>query len=259
MTLMKDKAVCLEVRGNGIAVVYLNRANTLNALDTELLIQLKTTLVEVEENNDIQAVILTGKGKGFCSGANLSGDLLAGGEEQITTWINDYANAVIRYIRSMSTVVIAAVNGAAAGAGISLAFGCDMVISSTKARYYLSFANVGMAMDMGASWLLTHKIGAMKTAELAMTGDSFNAETAHQWGLSNKTVEHEQLLSESVAFAEQIVKCPSKTLAMLKSQITLAQSADLSTVLEYEAKVQGILANTNETQSLIKQFAQGKR
>ena len=248
--------VRLERQQDGVAVLMMIKDKTFNALDEQLLVELLEKLKEADADDDILVVILTGIGRGFCSGVDLSGGLLQENADTLSDWIREFGNPVVECIQSMSKVVIAAVNGVAAGAGVSLALACDIVLSAESARYFLSFAKVGMAMDMGASWILSRKIGSMRTAALTMSAECIDAERALQWGLSYEVVDDAELMLRTCEFASRIASRPLFTLGALKSQINYANTATLSEALDYEAQMQGMLMRTAQTQQLIKEFSE---
>jgi 2-(1,2-epoxy-1,2-dihydrophenyl)acetyl-CoA isomerase len=248
--------VHLERYSDGVATLTMMKEKTLNALDETLLVELLEKFKEADADDDIKVVILTGSGRGFCSGVDLTGGLLQENADKLDEWIRQFANPVVEYIRSMSTVVIAAVNGVAVGAGVSLALACDIVISAASARYFFSFAKVGVAMDMGASWVLNRRIGPMRTAALTMSADFLDAEKAQAWGLTYEVVDDAELMSRTCEFASRIACRPLLTLGALKSQINYANTATLSETLDYEAQMQGMLMRTVQTQQLIKEFSE---
>lgn len=248
--------VHLERYSDGVATLSMMKEKTLNALDETLLVELLEKLKEADADDDIKVVILTGSGRGFCSGVDLTGGILQENADKLDDWIRQFANPVVECIRSMSTVVIAAVNGVAVGAGVSLALACDIVMSAASARYFLSFAKVGMAMDMGISWILTRRIGPMRTAALTMSAEFLDAEEALQWGLCYEVVDDVELLSRSCEFASRIASQSAPALRALKSQINFADAATLSESLGYEAEVQGMLVQTDQAQQLIKEFSE---
>ncbi|WOH38180.1 enoyl-CoA hydratase-related protein [Thalassotalea fonticola] len=246
--------VRLERQQDGVAVLTMIKEKTLNALDEPFLVELLEKLKEAEADDNIRVVILTGIGRGFCSGVDLTGGLLQDNAEKLDDWIKQFGNPVVAYIRTMTTVVIAAVNGVAVGAGVSLALACDIVISATSARYFLSFAKIGMAMDMGISWILTRRIGPMRTAALTMSAGFLDAEAALQCGLCYEVVDDAELMSQSCKFASRIASQSAPALQALKSQINFADTATLAEVLGHEAKIQGRLVQTEQAQQLIKEF-----
>jgi 2-(1,2-epoxy-1,2-dihydrophenyl)acetyl-CoA isomerase len=248
--------VHLERYSDGVATLSMMKEKTLNALDETLLVELLEKLKEADADDDIKVVILTGSGRGFCSGVDLTGGILQENADKLDDWIRQFANPVVECIRSMSTVVIAAVNGVAVGAGVSLALACDIVMSAASARYFLSFAKVGMAMDMGISWILTRRIGPMRTAALTMSAEFLDAEAALQWGLCYEVVDDVELLSRSCEFASRIASQSAPALRALKSQINFADAATLSESLDYEAEIQGMLVQTDQAQQLIKEFSE---
>ena len=239
-----------------VATLTLNRPETLNALTENMLIDLLDKLRIVESDAGVGAVIITGSGKGFCSGADLTSGLLTENAGDLEGWMKQYANPVIAYMRSMSKPVIAAVNGVAAGAGVSLALASDIIISGEAARYILSFAKVGMAMDMGASWFLSQRIGPMRTAAWTMSTMPLDAQSALQWGLTYEVVPDNELMLRAGEFARKIAEMPEGALAALKAQINYAATASLSDALDYEAQIQGELVVLDQTQLLIKAFSE---
>lgn len=248
--------VVLERHPDGVAILSMIKEETLNALDESLLLELLAALKEAEADDDIRVVIFTGVGRGFCSGVDLTGGLLQEQVDSMDAWIRQFGNPVVEYIRSMSKVVVAAVNGAAAGAGVSLVLACDVVISAESARYFTSFAKIGLAMDMGMSWMLSRRIGAMRTAALTMTAGALDAQAAQQLGLSYEVVADTELMSRTHEFASQIASHSAPALKALKSQINFAATATLSEVLDYEAQMQGVLIQTEQAQQLVKEFMQ---
>ncbi|PAJ73571.1 hypothetical protein CJF42_15000 [Pseudoalteromonas sp. NBT06-2] len=251
-----NKVIGFERHPNGVAVLSMLKNKTLNALDVNLMVALLAKLKEVESDDDVHVVILTGVGRGFCSGADLTGGLLQENADKLEDWIRQYANPIVTFIQSMSKMVIAAVNGVAAGAGVSLALACDIIFSAESARYFLSFAKIGMAMDMGASWMLNRRIGSMRTAALTMSADFLNAEKSQQWGLTYEVVIDDNLMTRTLEFAGQIACQSIPALKALKAQIKFADTATLSESLEYEAQIQGALVQTDQAQQLIKKFSE---
>lgn len=252
-----ESLVQLDNQGNHVATLTLNRPKMLNALTQDMLVELLDKLRAAEANSDIRAVIITGAGSGFCSGVDLTSGLLQGQAGELEEWIKQYPNPVIAMICSMTKPVIAAVNGVAAGAGVSLALACDVVISAVAARYILSFVNVGLAMDMGASWFLNQRIGTMRTAAWTMSGRSLDAQSALQWGLIYEVVPDNELMVRSNEFAGEVAGMPVQALAALKSQINYtATGASLSDVLNSEARIQGELVVSDEAQQRIKAFSE---
>ncbi len=250
-----NSVVRLERQQDGVAVLTMIKEKTLNALDEQLLVELLEKLNEAEADDNIRVVILTGIGRGFCSGVDLIGGLLQENSNTLADWIRQFGNPVVERIRSMSKVVIAAVNGFAVGAGVSLALACDIVISAGSTRYFLSFAKVGVAMDMGASWVLNRRIGSMRTAALTMSAGFLDAEKAQQWGLTYKVVPDVDLMAQTLEFASRVASQSAPALKALKSQINFADKATLSEALDYEAQIQGELVRTEQAQQLIKEFS----
>ncbi|MFT6365289.1 MAG: 2-(1,2-epoxy-1,2-dihydrophenyl)acetyl-CoA isomerase [Candidatus Azotimanducaceae bacterium] len=250
-----ESSVHLSREAAQVATLTLNRPESLNALTEDMLVLLLDKLRAVEADAEVRAVIITGAGSGFCSGVDLTGGLLQEKAEELEGWIKQYPNPVVAYIRSMSKPVIAAVNGVAAGAGVSLALACDVVLCAQTTRFILSFAKVGLAMDMGASWFLNQRIGPMRAAAWSMSAKSLDAASALHWGLSYEVVPDNELMLRSLEFATEVAGMPEQALAALKSQIKYADTASLSEALDYEARIQGELVVTAETQKRVRAFS----
>jgi len=175
-------SMVLSERRGSIAILTLNNPERYNALGGSLLDDLNAALDEVLCEPRARAVVLTGAGKGFCSGAQFGGDTFGAGEG-IAERMRGSINPVIEKIRNLPIPVVVAMNGAAAGAGVGIALAGDIVIAARSARFILSFVRLGAALDGGTSLFLQRSIGAARARALALLGEPLAAETAAQWGL----------------------------------------------------------------------------
>jgi 2-(1,2-epoxy-1,2-dihydrophenyl)acetyl-CoA isomerase len=225
--------VVSERRGS-IAILTLNNPERYNALGGSLLNDLNGALDEVLAEPRARAVVLTGAGKGFCSGAQFGGDTFGAGEG-IAERMRGSINPVIEKIRNLPIAVVVAVNGAAAGAGVGIALAGDIVIAARSARFILSFVRLGAALDGGTSLFLQRSIGVARARALALLGEPLAAETAAQWGLIWKAVDDADLLDEAMAVAQRLADGPPVSLGLIKGQIEAAWNSSLASTLDDEA------------------------
>lgn len=243
---------------DGVATITLNDPQTLNALNPAMMTAFLDTLTECERSADVSAVVLTGAGRGFCSGANLTSEIVDMRDGAFETWIKDHLNPLAQRITSSPLPVIAAVKGPAAGAGCSLALACDLIVAAPSARFILSFGKIGVGMDLGASWTLMRSIGLHRARRMALTGAALDAETAKDWGLAMEVVPDDALLDGARTIASQMVtNSTAPALAAMKRQFDFAATATLDEALRNEARVQAELVLTEESRKLIDSF--GKR
>jgi enoyl-CoA hydratase/carnithine racemase len=235
-----ENPLILEKHEDGVATLTLNRPDKLNALNTDLAVALNETLGRIGTDKNIHAVVLTGAGRAFCAGGDLA-EIWNGRQE------NDIANlepllragmqAVLK-IRTMRQPVIAAVNEAAAGAGMNIALAADMRFASEAAVFGQNFAKVGLFPDYGGTFFLPQLIGPAKAAEMFYTGDMIDAKTALQMGLVNRLVPADQLETEAKGFARNIAHGPRTASRALKQVLFGNQRAELTKALEYEVEEQ---------------------
>lgn len=230
---------------NGVAVLTLNDPASYNAMGGRLLAELGDALDAAGADDQVRAVLLTGAGRGFCSGANLKTGTFSAGEgigEEMRVGINP----IIEKMRTLAKPVVVAVNGAAAGAGVGLALAGDIVIAARSARFILSFARLGAALDGGTSLFVQAAIGAARARALALLGEPLDAETAERWGLIWKAVDDGELMDEARAIAMRLAAGPPIALALIKGQVESAPGAAVGDILEAEARAQARAFGTQD-------------
>ncbi|WDL95567.1 enoyl-CoA hydratase-related protein [Alicyclobacillus sp. ALC3] len=229
--------VTYEVR-EGVALITLNRPQVANAINTSLGQELYSAMKRVENEPGTRAVVLTGAGRAFCAGQDLSEqDAIADGAH-LANAVRERYNLLIAKMQALPVPIIAAVNGAAAGAGFGLALACDLRFAATNAKFTMAFSRIGLAPDSGTSYFLPRLIGVGKALEWAWTADVISAESAHAAGVVNRLFEPEALLEETLRFAAQLAAGPTKALALTKETIYQNFSASLPEALEREAVCQ---------------------
>jgi 2-(1,2-epoxy-1,2-dihydrophenyl)acetyl-CoA isomerase len=237
----------------GVATITLNRPAVLNAISQQMIEELQAALDTVKDEASVRSVVLTGAGRGFCSGADLKGrqrvkpsdaatDIGTAGAERLRRTLNP----LILAIRTIEKPFIAAVNGVAAGAGCNLALACDIVLASEEARFGNVFARIGLIPDCGGHFFLPRLVGFHKAAELMFTGDIIAAHEAERVGLINRIVPHAELIKQARELAERLARGPTRAIGLCKRTMNIGITADLATVLEAEAEGQALARQTED-------------
>lgn len=232
----------------GVLRLTLNRPSRLNALDDELLSALGVALEVAREDDAVRCVLLTGAGRGFCAGADLGqGALIA--EDRVALIRRHLATLyapIILGIRELEKPVVAAVNGVAAGAGMSLALACDLRVCGESASFLQAFVRIGLVPDAGSTFFLPRLVGVARAAELCMLGDQVSAADALRIGLVNRVVPDASLGDEAGALAERLAQGP-RSLGLIKRALNLALASDLRTQLAHEEDLQGLALTTSDS------------
>lgn len=220
----------------GAARLTLNRPDRLNSFNTAMHGEIAAALDMVERDQSIRTLFITGAGRGFCAGQDLSDRAVAadGAAPDLGLSVEKRYNPLIRRLTSLPMPVVCAVNGVAAGAGASLAFACDIVIAAKSAKFIMSFANIGLVPDSGSSWALPRLAGQARALGLAMTGEPLPAETAAAWGLIWKCVEDDKLAEETNALVAKFAAAPTRGLAETKKLMRTAFTRTLDDQLDLE-------------------------
>ncbi len=220
----------------GYRVITLNRPERLNALTVEMADALMAALDEAQGDPECRALLLTGAGRGFCAGQDLSAivDLPAAGIGDLL----DHYNPVIGKLRALPLPVVCAVNGVAAGAGANLALACDIVLAAKSASFVQAFARIGLVPDCGGTWFLPRLVGMARARALAMLAEPLPAETAAAWGLIWQAVDDEQLMDAAHGLAARLAAGPSAALALTKQAFEASMANDLDSQLDIERDLQ---------------------
>jgi len=240
-TLIVDKS-------DGVATVTLNRPERLNALSAELMVELGEALAEIETDSAIRCLLLTGAGRGFCSGADLaSGDLTTGGGmPDLGKALHTNYHPVIRKLAAYRMPVVCAINGAAAGAGMSLALTGDVVIAAKSASFLQAFANIGLVPDAGSTYFLPRLAGTARALGLTMLGEPLPAETAAEWGLVWKCVDDAALMDEARKVAKKFASGPTVGLTQIRKLVRQSWGNSLDAQLEAEREAQVTAGRTRD-------------
>jgi len=249
---MQEKTVLVEQR-SGYSVITLNRPQRLNAFSQTMQGELKRAIEAVEGDDECRALLLTGAGRAFCAGQDLSERLAADGEPMVLgDALEAFYNPFIRKLRALPFPVIAAVNGVAAGAGANVALACDIVIAARSASFVQAFVRIGLVPDCGGTWVLPRLIGPARARALALTGEALPAEKAEAWGLIWKTVDDDALIEEAHTICRQFAAAPAVALALIKRALDESWDNDLDAQLDLERE-------TQREASLSADYAEGVR
>jgi len=224
----------------GVLTIELHRPERLNALTSQVVDDLLAALDDARRPG-IRAVVLTGAGRAFSSGADLRsmGAPGADGRLDLERSLREHFNLPVRALRDLPKPVVAAVNGPAVGVAVSYALACDHVLAARSAYVLLSFVNVGLVPDGGASALIPARVGAARFAELALLGERLQAEQALAWGLVDRTCEDDELAGEAAALARRLAAGATGAQAAIKRMVNAGPLAGLDAALAFEAELQG--------------------
>jgi enoyl-CoA hydratase/carnithine racemase len=238
-----------EIRPDGVAVLTLDRQDSLNSLTFAIYAQLERFFLELQHEDRVRAIVLTGAGKGFCSGGNVNdiiGALLAA-DVATTLKFTRMTGAVVRNMLRLDKPIVAAVNGTAAGAGTVLALAADLRLLADHASFAFLFTRVGLTgADMGAAWLLPKVIGRGHASELLMLGDRVDAATCLRLGIANRVLAAAELLPAAIELAARLAKGPALALAMTKRMLVNESIMDLDSAIEQEAQAQALLLRCHD-------------
>ncbi len=246
----------LETIEDGVATLTLNRPDRLNALSEEMVSMLCTALTRLGADPAIGAIVLTGAGRGFCAG----GDVKRMATTQQTMEQRQeglrWRHESVRLLRTIGKVVIAAVNGPAAGAGLSLALACDLRVAARSARFRTAFAAVGFSGDFGGSWSLTRLVGTAKAREMYYLNPQLDAEEALRLGLVTQLADDDALLADATVMARRIADGPRVAFAYMKRNLHAAETEPLGTVLDMEALGQARTGTTEDHKEAARAFVE---
>lgn len=233
-----------ERQDDGVAVLTFDRPDTLNSLTFEIYGQLERLFFELETDDSVKVVVITGAGKGFCSGGNVEdiiGELFER-ETAGTLAFTRMTGAVVRNMRRLGKPIVAAINGIAAGAGSVLALASDLRVMGEKSKFAFLFTKVGLTgADMGAAYLLPQIVGMGRATEYLMFGRKVESEECLRVGLANRVVPQDQVLETAMELARELARGPGLALSMTKKMLVNEAPMDLDAAIEQEAQAQAIL------------------
>jgi 2-(1,2-epoxy-1,2-dihydrophenyl)acetyl-CoA isomerase len=248
---------------SGAATVELNRPETLNAWNAQLGEDLLAAVRAVAADEAVRAVVVTGAGRGFSSGADLrdvgGGFTTPDGRPDIYRTLTERYHPIMTEIREMPKPVIASVNGPAVGIGCSLALCCDLILAAESAYFLLAFVNIGLVPDGGSSLFVPTRIGMARASELSLLGERLGAAQALEWGLINRVLPDASLREETVALAARLADGPTRSYAGSKRQLNNWLYSRMDEQLELEAQIQREMASSEDFLEGAVAFAQKRQ
>src|SRR3954452_10728338 len=230
---------------DGVLTLTLNRPDALNSFNVEMKEALLAALKDATRDKSVRAVLLTGAGRAFSAGQDLK-ERQAPGAADLGTELRTRYNPIVLAMRKLEKPVIGAINGVAAGAGISVALACDIRIAADNASFIEVFGRVGLVPDTGSSWFLPRLVGYAKAAEMAFTTDPVDAQTAERLGLVNRVVPAGKLMDEANALAAKLAQGAPLAIGLAKRALNRSLEMGLEEALEYEAQLQSIAGRSSD-------------
>lgn len=248
-TLLFDKS-------ESVATITFNRPDKSNAFDDTQVAELIDALKNIASDAEVRAVIITGAGKNFCAGQDLAPLIARQTAKSIslTEHLRTGYNVIIAEIRNIEKPFIAAVNGAAAGAGLGVACACDMRVAAENAKFRMAFIGIALAPDSATSFTLPRLIGFGRALEMALTNELIDADKALQYGLVNRVFKSDELMTQARALAARLAQMPTQSIGLTKRAFNRALTADLETALAYEAVIQEIAGNSHDHHEGVQAF-----
>jgi len=251
---MTYSTLLYEVR-EAVAWITLNRPQAANALNAEMGRELMEVTLAADEDAGVRAVVITGAGSLFCAGGDLrafseSGERVSSTLKEITT----YLHAAISRLARMDPPVVAAVNGAAAGAGMSLACACDFVMAAETARFTMAYTRAGLTPDGSATYFLPRLVGPRRALELTLTNRTLSAQEAVEWGIANRVVAADALLEEAQALATQLAVGPTRAFGTAKRLLREGWNESLESQMENESRAIAAIARSADSREGIAAF-----
>src|SRR5918993_2094377 len=242
---MVETDLILTDRREGYRVITLNRPDRLNSFNEAMHAALMAALLDAEADGDCRALILTGAGRGFCAGQDLSDRVFSPGQApDLSSTLERLYNPLVRRLRRLPMPVVCAVNGVAAGAGANIALACDIVLAARSAKFIQAFAKIGLLPDSGGTWFLPRLVGSARARGLALLAEPLPAEKAEAWGLIWKAVDDESLMIEAEKLAAHLATQPTIGLALTKQALDASWGNTLDRQLDLERDLQGEAGRT---------------
>ena len=251
--MSKYNTVLVERKGE-VAIVSLNRPNSLNSFDAELRRELRLAVREVNDDPAVRVVILTGAGRAFCAGADLTETTTQDETFRVEDQLNGEYKPIMLEISAAPKPWISAVNGAAAGIGSAFAMVCDLTVMAEDAYIYQAFAAIGLVPDGGATWHLVRTLGRKRAYDVIVSGEKIRGQKCLEWGLCNRVVPPEQLMTEALAWAGELVAKAPLALRYAKQAVNAATEENLGDTISREAGLQHICIGSEDASEGVTAF-----
>jgi enoyl-CoA hydratase/carnithine racemase len=256
---MSESHVLYRTEGH-VAIITLNRPEAKNAFSPEMINLWRQFLEEAKQNEQVRVIIVTGKGDTFCSG----GDIRDMAEGKLRSWemkkfLWEGVHRIVLALTDLDKPIIAAINGAAMGAGLDMAIMCDLRVCSDRAKLAESYILLGLVPGDGGAYFLPRLVGIAKALELLLTGDVISPQEALGFGLVNRVVTHDRLMEETMILAEKITNKPPLAIRMMKRAVYQAQTSSLRSHLDYISSQTALLSETQDHQEAAKSFLEKRK
>ncbi|HNU47811.1 MAG TPA: enoyl-CoA hydratase-related protein [Bacteroidia bacterium] len=249
--------VLQEINGQ-VVILTLNRPEKFNSFNREMSLQLQDELKKAANNSEIRAILISGTGKAFCAGQDLSEAIDANGPG-IDAIVREHYNPIITLIRNIEKPIVCAVNGVAAGAGANIALCCDIVLAAESALFIQAFSKIGLIPDSGGTFFLPRLIGFQRASALTMLGDKVSAAEAVSMGMIYKSVDDTLLMDTAMQISQTLANLPTNALGLTKKLLNQSLSNDLNTQLECELEEQVNAAKSYDHSEGIKAFLEKRK
>ena len=254
---MSESAVVYAAEA-GVATLTLNRPEVLNALNDDLLAALRDGLSRAKADAGVRAVLLTGAGRGFCAGADLAAGQMrneaGAGPHDVAQSLRERYHPIVLAMRQFPKPIVGAVNGVAAGAGMSLALACDIVLASESASFLQAFTRIGLVPDCGSTWFLPRLVGDVRARALIMLADKISAADALRYGLVWQIHADARLLPEALATAQRMATMPTRAYDLIKQGLAMSSGNGFAEQLEVEAQLQAQAFRTADHKEGVQAF-----
>ena len=250
-----DAFILSEVE-QGVMTITLNRPDRLNSFNDLMHQQLAACLTQAERDENVRCLLITGAGRGFCAGQDLNDRNVdpSGPAPDLGLSVERFYNPLVRRLAALPKPVIAAVNGVAAGAGATLALGCDIVLAARSANFVMAFSKLGLVPDCGGSWFLPRVAGHARAMGLALLGEKLSAEQAAQWGMIWQLVEDAELADTSRQLARHLATQPTFGLGLIKKALQAAETNGLDAQLDLERDYQRLAGRSDDYREGVSAF-----
>lgn len=241
----------------GLAKLTFNRPDKLNSFNSEMHDEMREAIKYIKQNKSVRALLITGNGRGFCAGQDLSDRVVNSNDNQapdLSISLEKNYNPLVRSLTNMPIPIICAVNGIAAGAGANIALTCDLVIAAESAAFIQSFNRLGLVPDSGGTWILPRLVGQAKAMALCLTGEKVSAADAQEMGMIWKVAADDTFLAEAEALGYQLAKAPTKGLGLIKRTIRDSFNNTLDEQLDIERDLQGVAGRTADYKEGVSAF-----
>ena len=260
MDASNDNEVRFEIDAHAVAWITLDRPEVLNALTVDNRRRLTALFGECSARDDTRAIVLTGAGRGFCSGADLRSSRGTNGPPpeplEAARSMRDGAHDLILAMLECNKPIVGAISGVAAGVGVQMALACDLLVAAEDARFVQVFARRGIVPDGGAAFLLPRLVGLNRAKELLFLGDDLGAADAERIGLVNRVVPRDELMATTQALARRLASGPTQAIGLTKALVHRSLTVDLATSLELEAFYQAANARTEDAREGLMSFVE---